>query len=123
MVDVEIVDDVVRFTVRGMHKVWALKSQLEIPVKEIESVEIPEPELARGWWKGLRMPGTHVPGLIIAGTFYQKGKRIFWDVTDPDSVVQFLMKKGGEYDELIVEVEDPEEVVERVSEALPSAAA
>ena len=26
----------------------------------------------------------HLPGVITAGTFYQEGERVFWDVHDPE---------------------------------------
>jgi hypothetical protein len=33
------------------------------------------------------MPGTNIPGVLTAGTFYQDGKRVFWDVHNPDNTV------------------------------------
>src|SRR5262249_36633165 len=70
MVTVTVEDDRVRFEVEGWDKLWAFKSQLEIPIAHIESVRL-DPEAARGWWHGLRLPGTQIPGLITAGTFFQ----------------------------------------------------
>lgn len=54
--------------------------------------------------------------LITAGTFYQHGKRIFWDVHDPEKtiVVELFDER---YDELIVEVADPTAVVEQLQVA------
>jgi hypothetical protein len=61
MVRVSIEADRVRFEVEGWDKLWALKSSLEIPLAHIRSVGI-DPEPARGWWHGLRLPGTEIPG-------------------------------------------------------------
>lgn len=63
------------------------------------------------------MPGTNVPGVITAGTFYQDGKRIFWDVHRPENTVVIELK-DERYNELIVEVADPEDAVKIVKSAL-----
>jgi hypothetical protein len=41
-------------------------------------------KLPKFGFRGLRMPGTHLPGVIIAGSYYyyQQGKWAFWDVHD-----------------------------------------
>jgi K+/H+ antiporter YhaU regulatory subunit KhtT len=64
------------------------------------------------------MLGTHVPGVLTAGTFYQDGKRIFWDVHNTDNVVVIRLK-DERYDEFIVEVDDPKAAVELVKATLP----
>ena len=61
----------------------------------------------------LRMPGTNIAGIITAGTFYQDGKRIFWDVHNPDHTIMIELK-DERYNELIVEVSDPSAAVEMV---------
>jgi hypothetical protein len=55
---------------------------------------------------GIRAPGTHVPGVITAGTFYQEGERVFWDVHDPESTV-VIQLKDERYVRLVIEVDDP----------------
>jgi hypothetical protein len=93
------------FEVEGLDKLWALRSRLEIPLRHIRGARL-DPEVARGWWHGVRVMGTQVPGVITAGTFHQHGRRIFWDVHDPDRTV--VVELADErYDELIVEVESP----------------
>jgi hypothetical protein len=51
MVNVVMQGDRVRFEVEGWDKLWALKSQLEIPLSHIRAVRA-DPEPARGWWHG-----------------------------------------------------------------------
>jgi len=91
--------------VRGADKLWAFKSSLEIPLVHIAGVRA-DPETARGWYHGIRMPGTNVPGVITAGTFYQDGKRVFWDVHHPEKTIVIDLH-DERYSELIVEVDDP----------------
>ena len=117
MVDLSIAEGKLTLHVRGADKLWAFKSSLEIPLVHIAGVRA-DPKAARGWYHGIRMPGTNVPGVITAGTFYQDGKRVFWDVHNPDNTVVIELK-DERYNELIVEVADPKGAVELVRAALP----
>ena len=56
--------------------------------------------------------------MLTAGTFYQHGKRVFWDVHNPENTVVIELR-DERYDELIVEVADPQLTVEQVRAALP----
>ncbi|RSK36084.1 hypothetical protein [Hymenobacter metallilatus] len=109
MVDVSIQGDDVHFQVKGLHKLWAFKSQLQIPRNHITGAR-QDPEVLKGWWKGWRMPGTHIPGLLAAGTFLHEDKRIFWDVHCAERAV-IIDLQHDEYDQLIIEVEDAAAVV------------
>ena len=105
MVVVTVDGDRVRFEVQGWDKLWALHSRLEIPLEHIRAVRA-DPEPARGWWHGLRLPGTQVPGLLTAGTFYQKGEWVFYDVHEPDNTI-VLDLDHEHYKRLVIEVRDP----------------
>jgi len=115
MIQVERQGDKVVFEVLGLHKLWALKSRLEIPAAHVRSARR-DPDAVRGW-KGWRAPGTYVPGLIAAGTFYLKGQRLFWDVRNADNVVVVDLA-DEEYQQLVIEVEDPDAVVRLLGETL-----
>lgn len=68
----------------------------------------------------LRGDGFHasnVPGVITAGTFYQHGQRIFWDVHHPEKTV-VIQLHDERYNELIVEVADPEAAVQLIQNVL-----
>ncbi len=117
MVDITFSEGKLILEVRGADKLWALKSSLEIPLEHIAGIRT-DTEIAKGWWHGLRMPGTHIPGVITAGTFYQDGNRIFWDVHHPERVV-VLDLKDERYQQLIVEVADAEQTVQMVRSFLP----
>jgi len=109
MVEVTVRDRIAVFAVEGVDKLWALKSRLEISLAHIRDVRL-DTEAARGWWHGFKALGTDVPGVITAGTFYQHGKPIFWDVHDPERVIVIGLK-DERYDELIIEVADPVAVI------------
>ncbi len=52
------------------------------------------------------MPGTEIPGLIAAGTFYKKGRN-FWDVMNKNKAI-IIELENHYYKKLIIEVENPE---------------
>jgi hypothetical protein len=116
MVDLTIAEGKVTLDVRGADKLWAFKSSLEIPLAHITGVRT-DLEAARGWYHGIRMPGTNVPGVITAGTFYQDGKRVFWDVHNPEKTIVIDLH-DERYNELVVEVDDPEAAVRLIQNAL-----
>ena len=116
LVDLSIAEGKLTLHVRGADKLWALKSTLEIPLVHVAGVRA-DSAIARGWYHGLRMPGTSVPGVITAGTFYQDGKRIFWDVHHPDNTIVIDLH-DERYNQLIVEVEDPQSAVKLIQDAL-----
>ena len=105
MVDLSISEGKLLLHVHGADKLWALKSSLEIPLQHVAAIRA-DPEAARGWWHGLKLPGTNIPGVITAGTFYQDGKRVFWDVHDPEKTIVIDLH-DERYNQLIVEVADP----------------
>lgn len=117
MVKIEIKDRSVVIDVQGIHKLWALTSTLRIPLADVVSVRH-DPERARGP-HGLRFPGTHVPFMYFAGTAYQSdGRPDFWTVRDPERSIVIQCRSDAAYDEIIVEVEDPEATVARIRSAI-----
>ena len=115
LVDLSISNGTLELHVRGADKLWALKSSLEIPLIHIARIRA-DPSIAHGWWHGLRMPGTNIPGVITAGTFYQDGKRIFWDVHDHENTIVIELR-DDRFDELVVEVANPSAAVQMVEAA------
>jgi len=109
MAEISYSGDALEVQVTGWDKVWALKSHLTIPLAHIVSAE-PAGDEARRVWHGLRLPGTNIPGVITAGTFYKDGGRVFWDVHHADRAVAIQLR-DDEYSELVVEVDDPGAVI------------
>ena len=116
MTEITVADGNLIFEVEGLDKLWSLRSHLRIPMAHVARVYA-DPEIAQHWWLGLRMMGTHVPGVIAAGTFYQHGDWVFWDVHHPENAVVVELH-DERYKKLIVEVSDPAETVARVQAAL-----
>lgn len=116
MVDLSVADGNLILHVRGADKLWAFKGSLEVPLAHVAGVRA-DPDIAHGWWHGIRLLGTNLPGVITAGTFYQDGKRIFWDVHNPDNTIVISLR-DERYGELVVEVADPAAAVKLIQDAL-----
>jgi hypothetical protein len=115
MVSVTIEGDRAVFEPQGWHKIWSLRSRLEIPLSHITSVR-KNPGLMLGWFDRLKLAGAHLPNLIAAGTFFGADGLDFWDVTDPDRAI-IVDLRDETYRRLVVEVEDTDRVVTRLREA------
>ena len=116
MVEISIAGDRIRLEVQGWDKLWAFRSQLEFPLAHVRSVR-QDPGPALGWWHGFRLPGTNLPGVLTAGTFYQHEGAVFYDVHDPERTI-VLELEHEHFHRLVVEVRDPAASVARVTQAL-----
>jgi hypothetical protein len=108
MVTITKQDDKFIFEINGMHKLWALKSQLIIPVEHILNAR-QDIESVSGW-PGWRFPGTNLPYVLTAGTFYKHGNKIFWDVSNIHNCI-IVDLKDEDFNELVIEVESPADAI------------
>ncbi len=120
MVQISIEGANANFEVEGWDQLWSLRSRLSIPLANIRDVHV-DPEPAMGWFQGLKIAGTDVPNLFKAGTFYQDGGRVFWDVRHPEKTIVVELDHER-YRKLVIEVEDPEAAVRQLRGSLPSRA-
>ena len=104
--------------IEGFRRFWALKRGFDIPLEHVRGVTA-DPTIARGR-KGTRAPGTYLPGVITAGTFYRSGSRNFWDVRRPENVIVIDLR-DERYARLIVEVDDPGSTVAAIKRAIGGA--
>lgn len=116
MIKPEIKDGILYLDVQGADKIWAFKSQVSIGLKHITGIRLDE-ELVNKWWHGIKFPGANIPHVITAGTFYQDGKRVFWDIHNPKQAVVISLT-DEKYNELVIEVENPEIFMQDVQQAM-----
>ena len=117
MVDVTILGESLVVRVRGLGKLWALRSRVTVPLAAVRSVRH-DPDAAGTLWPGWRVPGTHFPGLITAGTYYWRGVKSFWSVKRKGNAVVIDLE-GATFDRLVVDVADPEATVALIEGAAP----
>jgi len=90
--NLSIVGDKLLIDLEWYEQLWAftLNKTFEIPLNHIKRVSTEEPQSS---WAEIRAPGTFLPGVIKAGTYYTRNGREFWYVT-------------AEQDYLVLELED-----------------
>jgi hypothetical protein len=102
---VEVLGDHLVVDVTGTEKAMKLLTRLHIPLEHVQGAEA-DPEVEHTLWRGWRMPGVHLPGVR------------FYDVHGhPDKTIVIHLKDET-YDRLIVEVQDPAQVVAKINEAV-----
>ena len=107
MVAIEVKGNDVTIRVIGHHKIWALKHVIHIKKQHIRFAGRAEPGLLPPW---IRCPGTCVPRLICAGTYYGKGRKEFWDTVFKGNAMRIDLQ-GESYTRIVVDVENPEDVI------------
>lgn len=90
---------------RGLNKLWAFKHRIEVPLEAVVGVEV-KAKLDR-MPIGLRMPGTSIPGIIIAGSYRSEGHRSFYAIRRGDDVLVIDLE-GAKYERIVVETSDPQ---------------
>ena len=98
-------------------KVAALHGNLVIPLANMLGAEV----LPKKWWfgLGLRVPGTGLPGLVIAGTYIWRKDRAFVSWTRGKQVLQINLT-GHKYTRIVVGVDDAESWVDNITMYLTS---
>ncbi len=105
--------------IEGADQIWALKSQLQIPVNQVTGAASAESD-ARKWLHEVQLGGKHVRGVMSAGRLYTQGRWVFWDVHDAASAIGIELC-GERYSKLVVEVDNPEERIRQIQEVCASA--
>ena len=113
MTNVSITQNRLVVDLLGWDKLWALRSRIEVPLSHVREVRSAAGERARG----LRMPGTFIPGLITAGTFERGGQREFWAVHDARQAVAIELQ-GEFFSRLVVQVFDPAATIAAIQKVL-----
>jgi hypothetical protein len=109
-------NDTLTIELEWYEQLWAftLDRQIRIPFNHINRVTTAEPESN---WAEIRAPGTFLPGVIKAGTYYTKRGKEFWYVTaDKDYLTLELHDET--YRRVIITIPDNIAWCERIERAL-----
>ncbi len=120
MTTIEISEGTLHLRVRGFDVVLAVKKQLAVPLAHVQRAEIGvSPEATERLEHSLRMPGTAVPGVVIAGHYREHGRWMFWDIHSGKQAITIRLDHEH-FDALVVDVEDPAATVAQINAALAS---
>ena len=98
----------------GLVRVWALSRGVEVPISSVVDIGVSE---RKDLVLGMRFPGTHLPGVLTAGTFRSRGEKSLWMVGRNERVLVIELT-GEKYRHLVLGVEDPEAATEALRAAL-----
>ncbi|MBH8555717.1 hypothetical protein I8751_25900 [Nostocaceae cyanobacterium CENA357] len=101
-----IVDEKLQIQFTWKEQLLAVRCQKiwEIPLAHIEQVTITKPQSN---WKDLRAPGTFIPGVIKAGTYYTNRGKEFW-YTDKQTNYLTIELKDESYKRIILTIDNNE---------------
>ncbi|HAX62463.1 MAG TPA: hypothetical protein DCX95_07950 [Elusimicrobia bacterium] len=114
--ELEIKEQSIAVKLKGLETLWSLRKQVEVGLENVQNVIVgPAP---KGYW--LRIPGTSIPGIIKAGTYYGrkdgKWKKAFFYIRKGAKVLTIQLK-NEKFDILVLEVETPEILAEKIKSA------
>ena len=104
-VAVRVTGDRLVVLVLGLDRLWCLRRRIEVPLAQVLSArvadrhDLPKP--------GIRLGGTWIPGLIVAGNYGWRPHRQFWDVRRGKQLLHIALDPAAPYRHLVLEVEDP----------------
>jgi hypothetical protein len=111
-VRVAVHDDELVVSLAGWDAWWALKRSIDVPMASVRSVEVWDDPFADAW-RGLRLPGTSVPG-YRAGSYRRREEWRFYVVRAGHSALT-LDLANHRYSKIIVRTEAPEADRERLA--------
>jgi hypothetical protein len=118
MTTIETTHEALVLTVKGFDVILALKHRLEIPLAHVLGAEVGvSDEVRERLRQSLRLPGTHLPGIITAGSYTEHGRWMFWDIHSGDNAITIRIAHER-YDRIVVDVEDPASAVAAITAAL-----
>lgn len=119
MAEVEVTDSMLIVHVVGVDKILALKSRLEVPLSQVKGSAPLDEQTQRDLRHSLRLPGTYLPGVIIAGSYYEWSNHqwMFWDVERPEQAIVITLAHER-FTRLVIEVADPQATIQAIQTAI-----
>ncbi|MCP5514230.1 MAG: hypothetical protein H7A26_02060 [Spirochaetales bacterium] len=108
MTNIKITEDSIIIRITGWDRVFALKSSVTIPRKCITRAYALDDSLKPPFF---RCPGTGIPKILIAGTFYDFKRKEFWLVHFSNKAL-VLDLKGFRYTRVVVDTSELESILE-----------
>ena len=100
--ELKIENGIFKIQFNTTEKILSIHASMEIPVSDITKVTgiLPDPT-----WKEICMPGTNLPGVIKAGTYYTNRGKEFWYLTRGKEVLRIELRDLA-YKRIILGVEN-----------------
>jgi hypothetical protein len=97
--------DQLRIELTRMERFWAVHvgKTITVPLTQIRDVTTDAPQTN---WQEIRSPGTSVPGLIKAGTYYHDRMRSFWYTQPKKPVLALELAPDAYYRKIVLAIDD-----------------
>ncbi|MEO1428477.1 MAG: hypothetical protein AAFV71_05295 [Cyanobacteria bacterium J06633_8] len=105
----------IEFTLKEQFLAVRLKKLWEIPLSHIQKVTTIAPQTT---WKELRSPGTALPGLVRAGTYYSQRGKEFWLVNYRKNNYLTIELQNENYKRIVMTVDNNEFWQQRLVERI-----
>lgn len=96
---------------------FSMRSTMRIPLVAVERVYF-DPFVGEEP-RGIKAPGTYLPGVVTRGTFHAEGVKTFWNVWRGTSAVVVELS-GQKFDRLVIDHREPEDIVRQIEAATDS---
>jgi hypothetical protein len=108
--------DQLRIELTRMERFWAihLDKTITVPLTQIRQVSTEVPPTT---WQEIRSPGTAVPGVIKAGTYYQNRVRSFWYTQPKKPVLALELAPDAYYRKVVLAIDDNLDWRDRIAAA------
>jgi hypothetical protein len=108
-----IYNEKLKIDLKDLQKVLAIRGGFKIPLEHIVKATTETPETS---WREIRAPGTYLPGVIKAGTYYTPRGREFWYATKKGCLV--LELKNESYKRIVLSIDGNKQWAERINKAI-----
>jgi hypothetical protein len=115
-VDLKVSGDELLVEFHGIDKVLSFKGEMRIKLAHVKSVTF-DPKAQKEHFVGLKLGGVNLPGWIRIGTYQNRDGLAFWDVRDAEKAVVIELHDES-YARLIVQVDNPDQVVAEIEKAM-----
>ena len=109
---IELTDDTVLLKLEGISGIASLKTHLELPLSHVSGARTEQADKARAEKPMFRF-GTHIPGLITAGSYGSGESKQFWYVEDADRLLVIDLR-DEKFARVVVQVDDPENIASQI---------
>ncbi|WP_437598585.1 hypothetical protein WMF28_38175 [Sorangium sp. So ce590] len=106
--------DRLTLTLEGVERLWAVKlAPIVVPREHVTRAEATLPPAT---WRQIRAPGTALPGLIKAGTYYtDRGKEFWYTVRRRKHNPLTIELEGESYRRLVLTIDDSTGWIARIN--------
>lgn len=112
---IDIEQDALVLRWQGLEQLWAFRFSKEVRLEKSQ-VRRALNELPPSTWKELRAPGTMLPGVIKAGTYYNdRGKELWYATGSKRTSPLTIELEGNTFDRVVVTIDDHVNLAERIN--------